>query len=254
MFNEHARFIVKNFIGFNSFYCIFEIVKVDKNFKIVNAMIRYSSITKKIVMALAGLFLIVFLLVHLSINLCLLRSDGGKWFTAAADFMSSNYIVKVFEIVLLGGFIVHIFTGIVLQIQNWMARPKRYKVEGYSHQSFFSKYMIHTGAIIFIFLAIHFSNFYFVKLGLVAAPEGVAKHDFYTMANLLFAHTGYSVMYIVFMIILGFHLHHAFQSAFQTLGMNHSKYTPAIKVISTIYSIGIAAGFSVIPVFYLFFK
>jgi len=203
---------------------------------------------------LSGLFLIVFLLVHLSINLCLLRSDGGKWFTAAADFMSSNYIVKVFEIVLLGGFIVHIFTGIVLQIQNWMARPKRYKVEGYSHQSFFSKYMIHTGVVHFYFLSYPFQQFLFREIRLVTAPEGVAKHDFYTMANLLFAHPGYSVMYIVFMIILGFHLNHAFQSAFQTLGMNHSKYTPTIKIISTIYSIGIAAGFSIIPVFYLFFK
>ena len=61
-------------------------------------------------------------------------------------------------------------------------------------------------------------------------------------------------MYIVFMIILGFHLNHAFQSAFQTLEMNHSKYTPTIKINSTIYSIGIAAGFAIIPVFYLFFK
>ena len=215
--------------------------------------LQMSSISKKIYMAVAGLFLIVFLLVHLGINLCLLRDDQGEWFTAAATFMSTNYIVKVFEIFLFLGFILHIILGVIVQIQNWMARPTRYKIEGYSHTSFFSKYMIHTGVIVFIFLAIHMTNFYFVKLGLVNVPEGAAdKHDFYKMAEMLFSNLNYAVLYIAFMVFLGFHLNHAFQSAFQTLGLNHNKYTPVIKFIGHVYSVIVPLGFCIIPLSYIF--
>ena len=214
----------------------------------------YSSITKKIVIAVAGLFLISFLLVHLGINLLMLRSDGGAMFTEAVQFMTTNPVIKVFEMVLFGGFFIHILFGIILQIYNWIARPKRYKVEGFSHTSFFSKYMIHTGAIIFVFLAIHFTNFYFVKLELVEPPAGVSSHDFYTMAQLLFSSDFYTVLYIILMVFLGFHLQHAFQSAFQTLGLAHGKYTPVVKVIGTIYAIAVPAGFALIPVYFMFFK
>lgn len=214
----------------------------------------YSSVTKKIVMAVAGLFLISFLIVHLGINLLMLRSDGGAMYTEAVYFMTNNPVVKVFEVVLFGGFFIHILFGVILQVYNWIARPNRYKVEGFSHTSFFSKYMIHTGAIIFVFLAIHFTNFYFVKAGLVNPPAGVARHDFYTMAQLLFSSDYYAVFYIVLMVFLGFHLQHAFQSAFQTLGLAHSKYTPLVKAIGTIYAIVVPAGFALIPVYFMFFK
>jgi succinate dehydrogenase / fumarate reductase cytochrome b subunit len=219
-----------------------------------NKLIFYSSITKKVVLALFGLFLITFLVVHLAINLMLLRNDDGASFSVAVEFMTTNPLIKVLEIFLLGVFVIHIFLGVMIQIQNWMARPVRYKVEGYSHLSFFSKYMIHTGAIIFIFLCVHFFNFYFVKLGLVSPPAGLGKEDFYQMATLLFADKFYAILYVVLMIFLGFHLHHAFQSAFQTLGLNHTKYTPFIKAISTIYSIIIPLGFASIPFFFMFTK
>jgi succinate dehydrogenase / fumarate reductase, cytochrome b subunit len=214
----------------------------------------YSSVTKKIVMAVAGLFLISFLMVHLSINLLMLRSDGGALFSEAVHFMTTNIVIKVFEIVLFGGFLIHIIFGIILQVYNWIARPHRYKVEGFSHMSFFSKYMIHTGAIILVFLTIHFTNFYFIKLGLVDPPVGVGRHDFYTRAQLLFSSDFYAVLYIVLMVFLGFHLQHAFQSAFQTLGLTHSKYTPVIKALGTLYAIVVPAGFALIPVYFMFFK
>ena len=205
-------------------------------------------------MALAGLFLITFLLVHLGINLLLMLNDDGAAFMVAVDFMATNPLIKVMEIFLMGGFAIHIIIGLIIQIQNWMARPVRYKIEGYSHLSFFSKYMIHTGAIIFIFLCIHFFNFYFVKLGLVSPPEGVGQHDFYQMATLLFADKFYAILYVVLMVFLGFHLHHAFQSAFQTMGLNHTKYTPVIKALGTIYAIVVPLGFASIPLFFMFIK
>ena len=214
----------------------------------------YSSITKKVVMALAGLFLITFLVLHLVINLLLLRNDDGAAYMQAVEFMTTNPLIKVMEIFLFGGFIIHIIIGITIQIFNWMARPKRYKVEGFSHTSFFSKYMIHTGAIIFVFLVIHFINFYFKKLGWVAPPEGVEREDFYQMALMLFSSEFYAILYMVLMVFLGFHLHHAFQSAFQTLGLNHSKYTPFVKGLSTLYSIVVPLGFALIPLIILISK
>ena len=213
-----------------------------------------SSLGKKLLMSLAGLFLCTFLVVHLAINLLLLRNDGGEAFKIGVEFMTTNPVVKIMEYVLFAGFLIHIIWGTILQMENWLARPKRYAVTNNSQISFFSKYMIHTGAIIFVFLVIHLMNFYAVKLGLVAVPACVeGKHDFYHMAINLFSQRLYSTIYVGFMIFLGFHLIHAFQSAFQTLGINHKKYSPAINVIGIIYSIVISAGFAIIPLYFMFF-
>ena len=219
-------------------------------------ILKFSSITKKIWMALLGIFLMIFLVVHLGINLCLLRDDGGRWFNDAAHFMGTNYVVKVFEVVLFAGFILHILLGLILQIQNWMSRPVRYQVTNRSRTPFLSKYMIYTGGIVLFFLVLHFFNFYFIKLGWVSNPNLTAEGepDFYVIAGQLFAMPMYSILYILLFIGLGFHLYHAFESAFQTLGLNHKTYTPAIELAARIYSVLIPLGFIIIPVYYLIFR
>jgi len=221
-----------------------------------SSFLHFSSITQKIWMALLGAFLLIFLLIHLSINLCLLRQDDGEWFNAAAHFMGTNYIVKGFEVVLFAGFIFHIVLGIILQIRNWMSRPVRYMVTNKSTTPFLSKYMIYTGGIVLIFLIIHFMNFYFIKLGWVGddAPRIDGEPNFYVIAHQLFSVPGYSILYIALFIVLGFHLYHAFESAFQSLGLNVKKYTPAIEKAGLIYSIIIPAGFIIIPLFFLIIK
>ncbi|PKP04624.1 MAG: succinate dehydrogenase [Bacteroidetes bacterium HGW-Bacteroidetes-6] len=217
-------------------------------------LLKMSSISQKVFMALAGVFLLVFLLVHLGINLFLLRNDGGDWFNQAAAFMSSNYIVKVFEIFLFGSFLFHILIGVILKLQNWGARPKGYAVAGKAKTSFFSRYMIWTGLTIFVVLFIHLINFYFVKLGLVAVPDGVTdKHDFYSMVILLFQNPLYCVIYYIWLLVLGLHLYHAFQSVFQTFGFNHNKYTPTIKILAALYALIVSIGFMIIPTFFLLF-
>ncbi|MDT8307987.1 MAG: succinate dehydrogenase cytochrome b subunit [Bacteroidales bacterium] len=216
-------------------------------------LFKAASITKKVTMALAGVFLILFLLVHLGINLTLLRNDDGAWFSAASNFMSTNYIVKVFEIILIAAFLIHILIGIMLTIQNWLARPKRYYRRNKSKTSFMSKYMFYTGGIVLIFLFLHFMSFYFVKLGIVTPPEGIDRHDFYTMAILLFSNKLYSILYIVALIVLAIHLNHSFHSAFQTFGFNHNKYYTLIKGIGTAYAVIVVAGFIIIPVYFMFF-
>lgn len=214
-----------------------------------------SSIGKKLLMSLAGLFLIVFLVVHLSLNLLLLVNDNGESFRKAVEFTTTNPIIRILEIVLFAGFLVHIIWGVILQVQDWLARPKRYAVTNNSQTSFFSKYMIHTGVIILVFLILHLVNFYFVKLGWAPLPAGAEdKHDFYNMAVSLFSQPVYVVIYVVCIILLGFHLHHAFQSAFQTMGINHKKYSPVIYALGLIYAIVISVGFAIIPIYFLIFK
>jgi succinate dehydrogenase / fumarate reductase cytochrome b subunit len=208
-----------------------------------------SSIAKKLVMSLVGLFLIIFLLVHLGINLLLLIDDPEP-FTKAAHFMATFPLVKIFEIVLMAGFVVHIIWALVLQIQNWLARPIRYKRINFSQTSLFSKFMIWTGGIVLVFLIIHFINFWFIRLGLIEGDH----ENFYGTARELFKILGYNIVYWLAFLILAIHLHHAFQSAFQTLGLNHKKYTPAIKLIGLLYSILVPLGFALIPIVIYFFK
>jgi succinate dehydrogenase / fumarate reductase cytochrome b subunit len=201
-------------------------------------------------MALAGLFLITFLFVHLGINLLLIIDGSGELFNKAAHFMASNPLIQTFQWVLFAGFIIHMIYGLILQIQNWMARPNRYKVEGYSHTSPFSKFMIHTAAIILIFLVIHLVNFFFkAKFGHLdeVVYQGSSYEDMGSLVRAQFQNAWVVIFYIFSLIILAFHLHHGFQSAFQSMGWNHSRYTPFIKLLSTLIAIAVPLGFIAIP-------
>ena len=205
--------------------------------------ILFSSITKKFVMALAGLFLLTFLPVHLIINLMLLKREPGP-FNSAAHFMATFPLIKIMEVVLFAVILIHVSWGIFLQIQNWLSRPIGYVGGSKSDTSFFSRFMIWTGATILTFLILHFFNFYFMKLGLVKGnPE-----DFYSVAHSLFKIPAYDFIYLGCFALLGFHLFHAFYSAFQTLGLNHRIWSPIVKVIAFIYAIIIPAGFASIAI------
>ena len=136
--------------------------------------------------------------------------------------------------VLFGGLLLHIIYALILQIQNWIARPTDYKVPNYSQTSIFSKFVIHTAVIVLIFLVIHLMDFYFTsKFGHsvkeITYPDGKIMEDLGSIVVAKFQLPAFVWGYIFCFIILGFHLHHGFQSAFQTLGFNHKKYTPIIK-------------------------
>jgi succinate dehydrogenase / fumarate reductase, cytochrome b subunit len=205
--------------------------------------VLFSSISKKFVMALAGLFLLTFLPVHFSINLMLLKSNPEP-FNKAAHFMATFPLIRVLEIILLGAILIHVGWGIYLQIQNWLARPVGYASGQKAETSFFSKFMIWTGAVVLTFFGLHFTNFYFIKLGLVKGnPE-----DFYSTAHNLFKIPAYDYIYLTCFALLGFHLYHAFSSVFQTLGLNHRIWKPVLKVVAFIYAIAIPAGFALIAI------
>jgi succinate dehydrogenase / fumarate reductase cytochrome b subunit len=223
----------------------------------INLRLKYASITKKIIMGVMGLFLSSFLVVHLSINLLILFDDDRFLFNQAAHFMATNPIIQTFQWVLFLAFVVHIILGIALQVQNWIARPVGYKVKGYSEQSFFSKYMIHTGMVVFIFLIIHFANFFVkAKFGMVEpiAYDGKIMDDLGILIINLFNDGYYVAFYVVSILLLGFHLEHGFQSAFQSLGLHHPVYTRWIKAFGTLFSVVITLGFIAIPVVIYFFR
>jgi len=218
----------------------------------------YSSLTKKYVMSLAGLFLMTFLFVHLAINLLLLIDDSRGLFNTVAHFMGTNPLIQTFQWVLFGGFAIHMIFGVILQIQNWIARPKRYKKKAVSEDNYFSKFMIHTGIVVIIFLVIHLADFFLKKMA-GTVPE-IHHGDLSGMEDMgilvleKFKMIGYVIFYVVALVILGFHLDHAFQSAFQSLGLNHKKYTPVIKWLSHFVAIVLAVGYISIPVCIYFFK
>jgi len=216
-----------------------------------------SSIGKKITMAGLGLFLILFLIVHLGINLLLIIFSDRDAFNVAAHFMASNIVIKVIEVILFLILLLHIIYGLVVQVQNWLARPIGYKITNYSQTSFFSKFMIHTAVIILVFLVIHLSDFY-LKAKLFGGVKsliinGKEYEDLGLLVITKFQNPKYIIFYIVCILFLGFHLLHGFQSAFQTFGLNHKSYTPIIKKIGIIYSCIIVTGFTLIPLFIYFF-
>lgn len=212
-----------------------------------------SSISHKYIMAAAGAFLMLFLVSHLATNLLLIKPDGGESFNKAVAFLLTNPVIKIVEYVLFAGFIIHIILGVVLELHNRRSRPVGYYVSPRSETSYFSRFMIHSGVIIFIFLLLHLYHFFFVKLGLVPLYGGaVDGTDFYPMVAHTFKVPWVVIVYVVSFLFLGFHLKHAFQSAFQSFGLNHDKYMPAIKVVGTLYAIVIALGFAIIPLYFYF--
>lgn len=197
-------------------------------------------------MALSGLFLIIFLITHLVINSLTLASSKDL-FNEAAHFMATNPIIYAMQYVLALGFIIHIGMGIKLTIQNKRARSQEYVYNKMSKNTdLSSRSMIVSGGLVIVFLALHLRD-YFYQMKFVGLPEGTTDYDL--VVN-LFTNPYYTAVYVIAFIFLGIHLNHGFKSAFQSMGANHKKYNPLIKIVSTAYSIVIALGFSTIAIFH----
>jgi len=211
------------------------------------SLIKIHSISKKILVALLGGFLSIFLLFHASANLCILRNDGGAWYNAFCDFMGTNYVIKAFEIILFGALLLHIALTIWLSITNWLARPKGYHKPQRSKTHTGSKLQIWTGILIIACLLLHFMDFFFVKLGLV---DG--NLNFYDQAREKFQITHIAICYLVFFVVVWFHLRHGFAAIFQTLGLYNNKFGKAIEVIGVIYATIICLMFASVVILVYF--
>ncbi|HAO46216.1 MAG TPA: succinate dehydrogenase [Chitinophagaceae bacterium] len=210
-----------------------------------------SSIGKKLVMGLTGLFLISFLVIHCTINSMIFFNDGGEMFNTYAHFMSHNYIVRVIEIGLFAGLLVHIIQGLMLMKQNSAARPVKYEVNAVSENSkWYSRSMGLLGTLLLFFLILHISKFFVnTKIALYSGDE---PHNTYEEMKEYFQQLWVVVAYIAGVVSLFWHLLHGFPSAFQTLGINHKRYTPIIQMAGTAFSVIVCILFALMPLaFYL---
>ena len=209
-----------------------------------------STIGKKVIMALTGLFLVIFLLEHLLANFLLLSNDPHD-FNAFSEFMSTNIFIRVAEYILFAGFIIHIVYAGIVTYKNSKARPIGYAVNHPNDNStWVSRNMGLTGAILLVFLLVHLNSFFFPH----KLPNPISGHavlEPYQDAHDKFSNPLYTAFYVVCMLILAFHLNHGFQSSFQTLGARHPKYTPIIKVLGWGFSILVPLGFAFIPLYIL---
>ncbi len=211
-----------------------------------------SSIGKKFMMAVTGSFLLIFLIVHLIGNITLFfGANTFNAYVSALDVVKP--LIRVVEVVLLAAFILHIFNGIRLWIENKRARGVTYKINGSSENSdLFSRTMFLTGSIIFIFLVLHLGTFFW-RFN-VHDPEGFANtHQYFDIVIGFFKIWWYAILYVIAVLLLGFHLNHGFQSAFQTFGWNHKKYFPLVQKIGTLYAIIMTLGFASMPIYFFFF-
>lgn len=209
-----------------------------------------SSVGKKFIMAVTGICLIFFLVIHLINNLTLY--GGPDLFdTVVLNLDSIKPLVRVAEVILLVVFVLHIVYGTYLWYENKKARPVKYKINASSKNSnIYSRTTFVTGSIIFIFLVIHLRTFWFAfNFG---NPLTDLHHYFQFTAD-TFQNPIYSFFYIIAMVLLGYHLNHGFQSAFQTFGWNNKKYFSFIQKLGTIYALIMAIGFASIPIYFLFF-
>ena len=206
-----------------------------------------SSIGKKLIMALTGLFLISFLVIHCSINAMIFFNDGGKTFSRWGHFMGTNPIIRTLEIGLVLGFLLHIIQGLLLAKQNNSARPVKYRVTTPpSNSKWYSRSMTLLGTIILLFLIMHTSHFW-IPNRTNQFVEG-EELPLYNMMLKVFANPLVVIFYLIGCISLFWHLLHGFASAFQSLGLNHLKYNNVISALGTAFSIFISVVFALMPI------
>lgn len=212
-----------------------------------NSVLIKSSIGKKLIMSLTGLFLITFLIIHVTINGMIWFNDGGVTFSHWGHFMGTNPIIRTLEIGLVLGFLVHIYDGLMLWYQNHKARPVKYAYSQPSANSkWYSRSMGLLGTLILIFLVIHTSHFWIPnRSNQFATGEEL---NLYQMMLDIFQNPAVVIIYVAGCFSLFWHLLHGFKSAFQSLGLNHVKYNKTIEVAGIAFSVVIPFLFAMMPI------
>lgn len=206
-----------------------------------------SSLGRKFVMAVTGLFLISFLVVHCFINSLIFLNDNGETFNMGAEFMGRNPLIRTMEIVLFIGFIIHILQSLNLTRKNNAARPVKYAVtNGQANSTWYSRSMGLLGTLLLMFLIIHLKHFWVTSRFTDQITGG--HTTLYGEMRDVFTQLWVVILYVLAMVSLAYHLMHGFQSAFQSLGINHRKYTPFIKGLGFWFSIIIPFIFALMPV------
>ena len=223
-----------------------------------------SSIGKKIVMSVTGLFLISFLVVHVGVNSCVFKDafmpdDNGDMFNRAANFMGKTVVIRLMEYFLFAGIIVHAFHGLVLEFENRAKRKQGYEVKmGNRGSKWYSRSMGLLGTILLLFLLLHWWHFWipsrFTHAGLEEPKllsNGFIGHDMFQLMKATFSEWWIVIVYILGCISLAWHLVHGFQSAFRTLGLHNKKYLNMVNAIGIGFSIIVPLLFALMPLSFI---
>jgi succinate dehydrogenase / fumarate reductase, cytochrome b subunit len=206
-----------------------------------------SSLGRKLIMGVTGLSLIIFLIVHCGINSLIFFNDGGESFNHAAEFMGTNWLIRTAEVGLMLGFIIHIVDGLMLWNSNKAKRPVKYAiVKGEANSTWYSRSMGLLGTLLLIFLIIHLRHFWVVSRFTDEITSG--KETLFGEMREVFQNPFVVIVYVLGCISLAYHLMHGFQSAFQTMGWNHPKYTPFVKSLGKWFSIIVPIVFAAMPI------
>ncbi|QSS97953.1 succinate dehydrogenase cytochrome b subunit [Psychroflexus sp. ALD_RP9] len=210
-----------------------------------------TSIARKFAMALSGLFLVLFLAQHFTINFTSVVSPDT--FNEISHFMGTNFLVQaILQPVLIFGVVFHFIMGFVLEIKNNKARVVKYKsYNGGANAPWVSRNMIISGAVVLAFLGLHFYDFWIPEMVhkyVESHPEDPTRYYEETVAK--FANQPIRLgIYVLSFVFLMLHLLHGFASSFQTVGFNN-KYSKGLKVFTKAFAIVIPLGFAFIAIFH----
>lgn len=217
-----------------------------------------SSVGKKLVMGLTGVFLISFLLVHVGLNACIWANDGGEMFNKGAHFMGSTVLIRIMEIGLFAGIILHIVQGYMLTAQNNSKRAVGYQVDyGSKGSKWYSRSMGLLGTLILMFLIIHIYHFWtpsrLAGIGNIQglAPvtyNGIEMHNLYAEMITVFQSPVVVLIYVLGVISLCYHLMHGFHAAFRTLGVHNKRYAKLLRNTGYWYAIIVCLAFAMMPI------
>ena len=213
-----------------------------------------SSLGRKVIMSLTGLFLSSFLIVHMAGNLQLFKGDNGRAFNEYTYFMTHNPVIMTISYLLYTSILVHALMAFVLTRHNQASRPVKYaysKPEANSPWS--SRNMGILGTVLLLFIIIHMRTFWYeMHFGAVPMAEydGKQYKDLYAVVKVAFSEWWYVLLYVISMVAIGYHLAHGFQSGFQSLGIRHTKYTPMIEFVGRyFFALIIPVAFAAMPIY-----
>lgn len=213
---------------------------------------------RKAIIACTGLFLCIFLVVHLSANCILLlpEATARSLYNSYSTTLRESPLIKIIAYALYASILLHVIYALLITIHNRKSKPQRYAVNHYQeNSSWTSQNMGFLGTLILLFIVVHLANFWArIKLGMGEAVrlDAEGNLDVYEVTSSLFHNIYYVVFYTVLAIPLAFHLHHGLKSAFKTLGFYHTKGLRMLAKVALVYAIIMGVGFGIIPLIVYF--
>lgn len=220
-----------------------------------------SSIGKKFVMALTGISLILFLIVHVGLNATIWANDNGRMFNTGANFMGSMLVIRLMEVGLFVGIILHLVQGYLLMVNNRSKRDVKYAIDyGEKGSKWYSRSMGLLGTLILLFLIMHIYHFWIPsRFGGMANVKpldevdyvpalGAKYHNLYKEMIIVFSNPIVVVLYVLGCISLAYHLMHGFESAFRTIGVHNNRYLKMLRYTGRGFAIIVCLAFAMMPI------